>query len=241
VPQVVAVSAGWLTAAVVTALWWALRRALDSRTEAVARACHELRGPITAARLGVELGWRGGALSPTQLRAIHAELGRAALALEDLVAAPEALAAPRKLEAIDLAALLADSVAAWLPVATESGVQLRCSCSPPIPAVRGDRLRLAQATGNLIANAIEHGAAHVVVLGCATAGGARVEVVDDGPGLPAPLSEIVGRARRGRGARGRGLAIATAVATVHGGRLLSAPVDQGARMVLELPAAAEES
>ncbi len=41
----------------------------------------------------------------------------------------------------------------------------------------------------------------------------------------------------GAGRRGRGLAIAAAVATLHGGRLSAAPAERGARLVLELPVA----
>lgn len=226
---------GWLTAGLVAASWLLMHRAVNSRMEAVARACHELRGPITAARLGVELGTRGGELSCAQLRAIHSELGRATLALEDLAVAPERRMAPRAFELVDIGELLSDSVHAWRPAAARAGVELRLLCRRPMPPVRGDRLRLAQAAGNLIANAIEHGAGHVDVLGCTSGTGARIEVVDDGPGLPAPLAEIVGRARRGRGTHGRGLAIATAIAALHGGRLIAAPADGGAHLVLDLP------
>jgi signal transduction histidine kinase len=218
------------------AMWLLVYRALDTRMEAVARACHELRGPITAARLGLELGSRKGALSSAQLRAIHAELGRATVALEDLAGAPGGSITPRALESVDLGALLADSVQAWEPSAAESGVQLSLLCSPDIPPVRGDRLRLAQATGNLIANAIGHGAARVLVRGSAGAVGvARIEVIDDGPGLPAPLGDLVRRARHGRGRHGRGLAICRAVAAVHGGSLVALPVRRGAHLVIDLP------
>jgi C4-dicarboxylate-specific signal transduction histidine kinase len=65
----------------------------------------------------------------------------------------------------------------------------------------------------------------------------RIEVIDSGPGLPAAVSQLVSRApRAGRGLRGRGLAIATAIASDHGGRLAAAPSQRGARLVLELPA-----
>jgi signal transduction histidine kinase len=44
------------------------------------------------------------------------------------------------------------------------------------------------------------------------------------------------RARGGRGARGRGLAIASVIAAEHGGRISAAPSERGARLALELPA-----
>jgi signal transduction histidine kinase len=228
---------GWVAAGIVTAVLLLVQRALDARMEAVARACHELRGPITAARLGLELGSRGGALSPAQLAAINSELRRATLALDDLAHAPEGRQAPREIEAVDLGVLLRDCVRAWRPVATEAGVELRLECRESLAGVRGDPLRLAQAAGNLIANAIEHGGTQVEVQARRDAAGVRIEVVDDGPGLPAPVEELARRARHGRGRRGRGLAIVTAVAAVHGGRLSAAPSDRGARMVLELPTA----
>ena len=80
---VLASAAGWRRAAPASpraAAW----HALAGRMESVARACHELRGPLTAARLGLQLGASTGELSPARLRAIDLELGRAALALEDL-------------------------------------------------------------------------------------------------------------------------------------------------------------
>lgn len=237
-----AACAGWLTAAVVTALWLLVARTLGVREEAVARACHELRGPLAAVTLGLERGRRGDALSSAQLRAIHSELGRASLALDDLARGSDGRMAPRHLEDVDLGELLSDSVHAWQAMASEAGIELRLSCAAALPPVCGDRLRLAQAAGNLIANAIEHGEGRVDVLGSALQAGVRIEIVDRGPGLPAPLPELVTRARRGRGARGRGLAIASAIASVHGGRLECLRLPAGeTRLVLDLPAARRPS
>ena len=64
--------------------------------------------------------------------------------------------------------------------------------------------------------------------------GVAVYVADDGAGLPASLDELVGRARAGRGARGRGLAITAEIARAHGGAL-RAERGRGSRVVLDLP------
>ncbi len=199
--------------------------------ELTARATHELRGPLTAARLGLELGARTGELSPARLRAIDVELARAALVLDELTGGG---GAPRR-DRVDFEQVLTDSVEAWRGSAAARGValELEWTCGPAY--VRGDRLRLARATGNLIANAIEHGGGAVVVRGRVDHGSVRIEVIDRGPGLPAPVAALARRPRAGRGHRGRGLAIAAGVAEAHGGRLAAAPSDQGARLVLELP------
>ncbi len=226
---------GWIAAAVVAAMAVVVWRALENRMEAVARACHELRGPITAARLGLSLGSRVGELSPARLRALDAELGRASLALDDLARMRGAPPRRPERQRVDLERLVADSVEAWRGSATAAGVDLSISWTGGARAIWGDRLRLVQATGNLIANAIEHGGETVEVRAAGRGRVTRIEIVDDGPGLDAPLSELTRRARRGRGLRGRGLAIACAVAAAHGGRLTAAPSKRGARIVLELP------
>jgi signal transduction histidine kinase len=195
---------------------------------------------LSAARLGVELGLRSGGLSPVRLRAIELELDRATLALGELGGARAAAVHGH----VDLRALVADSVEAWRPAADTAGVDLRMSWTAAEAAVVGDRLRLAQATGNLIANAIEHGGGPVEVRGRLEGSSVRIEVIDGGAGLVAPLDELARRARRrawlgGDRTRGHGLAVAAAVAAAHGGRLAAAPCDRGARLVLELPVAAE--
>jgi signal transduction histidine kinase len=226
---------GWIAAALVATMAVVVWRAFGNRMEAVARACHELRGPITAARLGLSLGSRGGELTPARLRALDTELGRASLALDDLAQVGSAGPRSPALERVDLERLVADSVEAWRGSAVAAGVALSMSRSGGPRVIWGDRLRLAQATGNLIANAIEHGGRVVQVRVDNRAGITRIEILDDGPGLDAPLGELTRRARRGRGLRGRGLAIAGDVAAAHGGRLAAAPCRRGARLVLELP------
>src|SRR5271167_3911316 len=91
---------GWLLAAVAAGCGLLARHTLAKRIEIAARACHELRGPLTAARLGLQLGSRAGELSPARLRAIDLELGRAALALDDLSTARDPGCLPGTVEEI---------------------------------------------------------------------------------------------------------------------------------------------
>jgi signal transduction histidine kinase len=227
---------GWLGALGALLVALGARRALARRMELVARACHELRGPLTAARLGLELGTRVGSLTPERLRALDLELGAATLALDDLAAVRRDSCGRSISDSVDIEELLVESAEAWRAAALRGGAELRCTWIGGPAFVRADRLRLAQAIGNLIANAIEHGGGVVELRGRADAAGVRIELTDGGPGLPAPVAELTRRARDGRAERGRGLAIAAEIAVSHGGRLAAAPSERGARLVLELGA-----
>jgi signal transduction histidine kinase len=208
-----------------------------------ARARHEVRGPLCTAQLALD------GLEPSaRVTAIGMELRRAALALDDLAGPPRRRWALRRLVArralgsghglparVDVARLLADAAPVWRALAEARGARLAVEASPAV--VAGDPLRLAQACANLVTNAIEHGGGHVNVTSCTDEGRVRIEVADDGPGLPAPLAQLITAARGRRSARCHGLAIAAAIAERHGGRLTAIPSARGARLALELPAA----
>ena len=244
---------GWTAAGVCGALAALLQARLVCHAALVADAGHELRGPLCAARLGLH------ALGDEELAAaVDLELRRAALALEDLAAACHGRRAGERSQLVDVGALLDDAAVAWQPLARAFGAELAVEPLRGRALVRADPVRLAQACGNLVANAVEHGGSPVRVRGRVHAGHVRVEVRDAGPGLPGPMRELVGgRARRGirraarptfrasawrslvapAATRGRGLAIAAGIAERHGGRLAAAPTVAGACLVLELPCA----
>jgi signal transduction histidine kinase len=266
--------AAWLVTCGALGVVVLLRAELGRRAEVVARAEHELRGPLCAAGLALHGAGRDG-VAGAWAEAVGLELERAGAALGALAGAtawprgawwprasagatpgrggawrpiasaissggdgatlsrePEPVTAP-----VDVAALVRAQSGPWAAAAPSVGRQVVVFAPAGAVLVRGDRGRLAQAVGNLLANAVEHGDGAIgLSVGCA-GGVVRIEVTDEGRGLSVPLGRLVRGARAGRGQRGRGLAIVAGVAARHGGRLVTGPSRHGARLALELPAA----
>jgi signal transduction histidine kinase len=211
---------------------------LRRRREMVARACHELRGPLTAVRLSLATMQRRAEAPAERLAVLDRELRRAGLALDDFAAARSGRRILDREELVEVDELLEEQFHSWAAVADTFDSRLSLGPGLPDRMVVGDRLRLAQAISNLVANALEHAPGRIE-LAARLVGPERVriEVVDGGPGLPVALADLVRRARggRGRNGRGRGLAIAAQIAERHRGRLVAATSPRGSRIGVELP------
>jgi len=209
----------------------------------VADASHELRTPLAALKAELELARRPNR-SPAELRAAvdsaAEETDRLARLAEDLlvVARADAGRLPIHLEQIELPALLkrVAARAATGKVDIDAPAGLLASVDP---------LRLEQALGNLVDNALRHGAPPVTLSAAVDDDRLRLQVADHGAGLPSGLGErAFDRFTRGDAARegpgaGLGLAIVAAVAHAHGGRAgLDARPGGGTLGWLELPQAA---
>jgi signal transduction histidine kinase len=201
--------AGWLTAAALGAAVLVLRR----RLELVARAEHELRGPLTAFSLALDAAR---ATTPGRRLAfvLDAELARARAGLADLTAARRGRRAAATREPVRVDRLLRASAAAW-------GADVRSTAGRAV--IRGDRRRLAQALGNVMANAAEHGSGEVSVVARRAGDRLRIEVTNP-----------VGAPGGGRD-RARGLDIAADAAADNGGTLTTAVGPRRALAVLDLP------
>ncbi len=234
-PAVAVAATGWSVALAALAAVAYLRTLAARRFALVAEAAHELRGPLGAALLGLH-GVVCDAAGARRVAAVELELRRAALALADLDAAPRGRRAADCAEPVDLRELLAGAIEVWRPLARSLASELHFDRTGPRIVVCVDRMRLVQAVGNLVANALEHGAGPVRVRLHVTRGHVRIEVRDQGPGLPGPVAALAGDAPHA-GRRGHGLAVADRVIRRHGGRLLTAPVSSGACVVAELPRA----
>ncbi len=143
---------------------------------------------------------------------------------------------------VDLQRIVHDMSELYDAAAEERGVRLRVLTQGPIWA-SGDRDLLSSAVASLIDNAIKYaGSGSSVELSAQHATfGPSIVVEDNGPGVPeAELSRLperfyrVDRARTQPG-NGLGLAIVSAIAALHGGRLQLSNAAPGLRVAIVLP------
>jgi signal transduction histidine kinase len=124
---------------------------------------------------------------------------------------------------VDLGALLIQMRDLFEPVAEEAGHSLQLDGGDAL-SIRGDRQLLVQLLSNLIENAIVHTpqGTHIRLSLSRSPGRAVVQVSDDGPGVPKEEHDRLFRrlyrreASRSQPGHGLGLALAAAVAELHG-------------------------
>lgn len=131
---------------------------------------------------------------------------------------------------VDLAAIIADVVELYEPVAEEAGVALNADIAEGAE-INGNRELIAQALSNIVDNAIKYSAGSngkpEVTVSLARSGGAvRLTVTDNGPGIPESerhrATERFVRLEKSRSqpGSGLGLSLARAVMTFHQGELV---------------------
>ena len=230
--------------------------ALRQRAESEARvrrfaadASHELRTPLTSIRGYTELWQAGGLRSEAELadamRRVNEEAQRMGALVEDLLLLAR-MDQDQRLERapVRLDVLATDAVNDARAVDPDRPIGLLVEpCT-----VEGDEGALRQVVGNLVTNALVHTPPRTVVRVSVTAaddGKVRLDVADEGPGMPPDVAERVferfyradpARARA-QGGSGLGLSIVAAIAELHGGRAsVESTVGEGSRFTVELPA-----
>jgi signal transduction histidine kinase len=219
------------------------------RRDLVANASHELRTPLGALRARLENMVDG--VEPTDsasladaLRQVE-RLGSLVDQLLDL-SKLESGAVPLELTEVRVDSLLDQVVAEWKEQAGARGVRIELEPGSPGLVLRVDAERMRQVLANLLANAIRHSpdVGRVLISARADGARARLEIADEGPGIPAEdLERVFERFYRSDPARsadaggaGLGLAIARWIVELHGGTIRAAQGDpNGCRIVVELP------
>ena len=204
-----------------------IERSLERERVFVADASHELRTPLTVLRAELELAERPGRTKEDLEAAVTSaiiEVDRLARLAEDLlvIARSDGGRLPIKLEPVEVAPLLERVRRRSARVAERDGRSLTADADPDLQAEL-DQLRIEQALGNLVGNAVEHGEGEIRIAARAEGGNLVFEVTDEGEGFPAGFEDVAferfSRAEPGRtgGGAGLGLAIVRAIAEAHGG------------------------
>jgi two-component system OmpR family sensor kinase len=227
-----------------------LEDALERERRFVADASHELRTPLANLKAELELAL-GRSRSAEELEgAIQSateETQRLARLAEDLLVLARADRGrlPVEREPVDVAQLVGSSADPFLARAQQGGVELEARVPEGLRADL-DPVRIRQAIGNLLDNALAHTSpgGRVTIEAALVDGAMFLEVRDTGQGFPAeflarafePFARPDASRSRTDGGVGLGLAIVRAVAEAHGGaaEVRNRP-EGGASVLLRLP------
>jgi signal transduction histidine kinase len=211
----------------------------------VADASHELRSPLAAIRTTLEVGLAHPDRAPWPVIAERA--AQQSIRLEDLIqqllllakADEQQLSAQQR--RVDVGVLLRD--VATSTQAHHVDLDIDLDAAPGATTV-GNPDHLQRLFRNIIDNAVRYAHGRVLITATTSADAVRVEVDDDGPGIPATDRERVfdrfvrldSSRERGSGTTGLGLAIAREIALAHRGHIgVAQGATGGTRMVVTLP------
>jgi len=216
----------------------------EQRRRLLADVSHELRTPLSVVQGNLEALVDG--VHPADgahLLAILEETKVLSRLVEDLrtlsLAESGALALHR--EAIDVGALVRETVESFASRAEPAGVSLEAEVSSGLPEADADPVRAREILTNLIANALRYTprGGHVTVTARAEDAALLIDVRDTGAGIaPERIGRIFDRFYKSPESRGAGLglAIAKQLVEAHGGDISATSVPgQGTTIRFTLP------
>lgn len=212
------------------------QRELDIlRRDLIAWVGHDLQTPLASIRAIVEALADGVVEEPETvnryLNTARKDIRSLSLLIDDLfqMAQLDAGGMPLNRESNSLSDLISDTIESFSRLAADRGVKLTGVVDADIDPVWMDAQRIGRVLNNLLGNAIRHVEENgtVEVRAHQGEGGALVEVIDNGPGIPEKdLPLIFDRFYRGEKSRSRstggsglGLAIAKGIIDAHGGEI----------------------
>lgn len=222
----------------------------------ISMVAHEVKAPIAAVESYLNLIMSGAldAQLETQKRILSrclARTGALNALVEDLleITRRETFRQKRRLEPVDLAALVTEMMSFHSEPARSKGVKLSLEAESALPKLRGDRHEIERLLNNLLSNAIKYNRENgeVRVLLTSRGGALALEVRDTGVGMSAEevarLGEEFFRAKnpKTRHVTGTGLGLSLVrkiVESYNGALEVASVLDQGStfRVLLPVPA-----
>jgi two-component system sensor histidine kinase TctE len=234
-------------AAALNALLERLDQSIGAIQRFTADASHQIRTPLTILRTHLGLVRRHGSDTPAGRSALD-DIETATLRLERLLTQLIALAradngaAAGSAQILDLRSVATEIVAERVPQALAAGIEVQFDGADDVVATRGDPLLVGELIANLLDNAIRynHRGGTVTVRVTAERGCRRLEIEDDGPGIPAVdrtrVFERFYRVPRKGGPEGSGLglSIVRALADRLGARIALCDRSQGGGLLVKV-------
>lgn len=226
-----------------------LGEAYEAQRRFIADASHELKTPLTTVKGRVGVALRG-THSPERYGEHLRAIGRAADSMSTIISDLLLLArsdeaklslrrSPNSVESLVVEAVMAATSAQPRPIEVDVPEELTVSADPPL---------FTRALLNLLSNAIRHTPSDrkVAVRACGDASRVRIEILDEGEGIPAEhLPLIFDRFHRvdpsrdrASGGTGLGLSIVRSIVEAHEGTIsVESEVGRGTVFAIEMPAA----
>jgi len=207
----------------------------------VADASHELRSPLAILRAELDVALVGDSSREELEGAVASaaeEADRLSQLAEDLLvlSAADRGSLPIRREWIDVGESLERLRERFAERARKAG-RVIDTRAPRGLLLRADPLRLEQALGNLVDNALRHGAGRVLAQATRHSRSVQLQVSDDGPGFPPPFLDAAferftrADETRTTGGAGLGLSIVRSIARAHGGEAYAANAPAGGALV----------
>jgi signal transduction histidine kinase len=195
---------------------------LEQQRAFVADASHQLRNPLSALLLRIEMLGMELPAQHQEFTSVQAEGKRLARVLDDLLDLALAEHAPADLQLTDVAEVAAERVEAWRPVAERKGVLLE-SAGQSAATAWADPVALSSALDAVVDNAVKFTpeGEHVTVSVASEGGHVTLVVADGGPGLNDEELERIGdrfwRSNRHQNISGSGLGLSITRALLSAG------------------------
>lgn len=228
-----------------------LRILEESRRRSLANIVHELGRPLGAILSAVHVLRKGGVEDPPireeLLEGMEKEIRRMQPLLDDLAQLHGQVTGTIVLDkqSVKLSEWLPAVLLPWRAAALEKGVEWNTDIPGNLPIITLDTKRMGQAIGNILSNAIKYTPEYgrIVISASSTKQEARINVIDNGPGISAEEQDHIfepfyrsKQEKRFPQGLGLGLTIARELVEAHGGRLeLDSTLNKGSTFTIVLP------